>query len=400
MCEVTLMNDLQRCLDVSSRSEVTGRRARRVTRLGRAARRFRASSQAPHGQAVHDVVVVGAGVAGSVTAMLLARQGRRVLLVDRSDASARPYDVAQVGPAGMVLLERWGLLDRLIGTGCATASSVWVSDREQTFRVRHRMLFPRRLDLLAVLLRAASHSGVVVRTGFTVRDLVWQDDKVAGVVGTGEDQRAVCEQADLVIGADGRHSTVARAAGAYAVRAEPSAWGEYSAGWDGVDCRAPELFARDKAAVLAVPSGDQGAWVVVSLPVEAWARYKRATEASDWAGLAHASSLANRLAAARRSTRFYGTADLGACVRRSTGPGWRIVGDASRHAGGAFSYGDTHCLIQSHLLASALDSGVASYEAQSDAMLREMEGLSGALPRRVAEFEGAVARQLRQVVAS
>lgn len=396
MCEITLLNDLQRCLDLSSRS-VTGHRPRRVTWLGRAARRLRASS-APQEQSRHDVIVVGAGVAGSVTAMLLARQGRRVLLVDRSPVSARPYDVAQVGPAGVLLLERWGLLDRLIGKGCATASSVWLSDGDRTFQLRHRICFPLRRALRVVLLQAASDSGVVVRTGFTVRDLVWQDDRVAGVVGTGTDERAVCEHAHIVIGADGRHSTVARAAGAYALHAEPSHRGEYSAGWDGVDCRAPALYTHDGAAVLLLPSGDHGAWVVVSLPVEAWARYKRATEVTYRAGLARASSVADRLAGARRSTRFYGTADLDACVRRSAGPGWRLVGDASRHAGGAFSYGDTHCLIQSELLASALDGGVASYEARSDAILREMESLSGGLPNRVGEFEEAAVRQLRQVL--
>ena len=66
----------------------------------------------------YDVIVVGARCAGSPTAMLLARQGYRVLLVDRTTFPSDTISTHVIHPTGIAALNRWGLLDKLLPTGC------------------------------------------------------------------------------------------------------------------------------------------------------------------------------------------------------------------------------------------------------------------------------------------
>ena len=66
----------------------------------------------------YDVIVVGARCAGSPTAMLLARRGHRVLLVDRATFPSDTVSTHLVHPPGVAALRRWGVLDEVLGTGC------------------------------------------------------------------------------------------------------------------------------------------------------------------------------------------------------------------------------------------------------------------------------------------
>ena len=65
----------------------------------------------------YDVVVVGGRVAGASTAMLLARAGARVLVLDRSPYASDTLSTHGLMRAGVLQLTRWGLLDRVVATG-------------------------------------------------------------------------------------------------------------------------------------------------------------------------------------------------------------------------------------------------------------------------------------------
>ena len=67
---------------------------------------------------LYDVIVVGARCAGAPTAMLLARQGYRVLVVDRATFPSDTVSTHLIHPPGVHALRRWTLLDRVIATGC------------------------------------------------------------------------------------------------------------------------------------------------------------------------------------------------------------------------------------------------------------------------------------------
>ena len=67
---------------------------------------------------MYDAIVVGARCAGSPTAMLLARQGHKVLLVDRDKFPSDIMSTHYIHLPGKVRLSRWGLLDKVMATGC------------------------------------------------------------------------------------------------------------------------------------------------------------------------------------------------------------------------------------------------------------------------------------------
>src|SRR4026209_988071 len=67
---------------------------------------------------MYDVIVVGARCAGAPTAMLLARKGYRVLVVDRATFPSDTISTHVIHPPGVLAMQRWGLLDQLKATDC------------------------------------------------------------------------------------------------------------------------------------------------------------------------------------------------------------------------------------------------------------------------------------------
>ena len=181
------------------------------------------------GAAMHDVIVVGARCAGTPTARLLARQGYRVLLVDRATFPSDTISTHCIRMSGIVQLQRWGLLDRVAATNCSPIRKLMThrGDFALTGTPPPRpdglvSYGPRRTKLDTVLVKAAAEAGAEVRTGFTVQDLLLEDDRVVGLRGQTRGGQAVTERARLVIGADGKHSLVARCVQAAPYREVPA----------------------------------------------------------------------------------------------------------------------------------------------------------------------------------
>ena len=129
---------------------------------------------------MYDAIVVGARCAGSPTAMLLARRGFKVLLVDKTTFPSDTISTHILWPHGAEILGRWGLLPRLAATGVPPIC------RHMTFDVGPFALCgtipdandgmggfcPRRTVLDALLVSAAAESGAEVREGFAVDEIV------------------------------------------------------------------------------------------------------------------------------------------------------------------------------------------------------------------------------------
>jgi 2-polyprenyl-6-methoxyphenol hydroxylase-like FAD-dependent oxidoreductase len=165
----------------------------------------------------YDVIVVGARCAGSPTAMLLARQGYRVLLVDRATFPSDTISTHVVHPTGIAALNRWGLLGQLLSTGCPPVSTytfdfgpftIAGSPGTDDSPVAYA---PRRIVLDKLLVDAAASAGAEVRQGFTVQEVLTDGGRVTGIRGRGKSGHVVSEHAWMVIGADGLHSAVAAA---------------------------------------------------------------------------------------------------------------------------------------------------------------------------------------------
>src|SRR6476620_1664849 len=174
----------------------------------------------------HDVVVVGARVAGAATALLLARSGHDVLLVDKASLPRDTLSTHSLVRGGVVQLARWGLLDEVLASGAPAIRSVRFHEHgpgagaplRRTVKERagvDLMLAPRRYVLDEILADAAVRAGATLRTGTTVTD-VRRDahGRVVGVVGRDRDGTSFESRARIVVGADGVRSRMARLLGA------------------------------------------------------------------------------------------------------------------------------------------------------------------------------------------
>src|SRR5437667_4168951 len=156
----------------------------------------------------YDAIIVGARCAGSPTAMLLARKGYRVLVVDRATFPSDTVSTHVMHPLGVAALVRWGLLDRLVATGCppihtytfdfgpfTLSGAPGTADAPVAY-------CPRRTVLDKLLVDAAVAAGADVREGFTVAEVTFDDGHVVGIKGHSKGGNAVEERAKIVIGAD------------------------------------------------------------------------------------------------------------------------------------------------------------------------------------------------------
>ena len=191
---------------------------------------------------MYDAIVIGARCAGAPTAMLLARKGYDVLLVDRATfPSDLPHGhfIHRHGPRR---LNRWGLLDRVVATNCPPITSM-TSDFGDFPLVGTGLMVdgvalgygPRRSALDNVLVAAAVEAGAELRAGFVVEDFVTDGDRITGIRGRdGRGGSSVTERATVTIGADGRNSRLARFVQAPVSEATPALTCWYFSYWSGV----------------------------------------------------------------------------------------------------------------------------------------------------------------------
>jgi menaquinone-9 beta-reductase len=282
-----------------------------------------------------DVIVVGAGPAGSATAALFAEQGRRVLLLDAARFPRAKPCAEYISPGGAAILGRLGVLERL----ATTHTGRWlrgmqiqapgggrhlVEYQDADGRARQGLSISR-LVLDATLIEIARSRGAEVREGFRVRD-VWRDGvRVKGVIGPfGE--RLV---ASLVVGADGLHSIVARAIGARRAAGWPKRLG-LVAHFEGVNW--PDDYGRmvvgPRGYVGVAPLNHDGL-VTIGLVRSIPRGRLGAPAAALEVGLADYPALAGRLSSRRLATKVHGIGPLASRVRVSAGPGYALVGDAA-----------------------------------------------------------------------
>jgi flavin-dependent dehydrogenase len=131
----------------------------------------------------YDVIVIGARCAGSPTAMLLARMGYEVLVVDRATFPSDTLSTHLIHTPGVATLKQWGLLDRLVATGCPPIDTYAFDFGPFTLSGSPEIdgtpaaYAPRRTVLDKLLVDAAREAGAEVREGFTVEDLVLREGR-------------------------------------------------------------------------------------------------------------------------------------------------------------------------------------------------------------------------------
>ena len=309
---------------------------------------------------VYDAIVIGARCAGASTAMLLARAGHSVLLVDRARFPSEIPHGHFIHRHGPVRLSRWRLLDRVLATGCPAITSLLVDFGDFPLAGRELVvdgvpvgLGPRRGALDGVLVNAAVEAGTELREGFVVDELVFDDGRVVGIDGRSGGKR-VRELARFVIGADGRNSGVAKRVQAPAYDAVPTLSIWYFSYWSGVPGEALELYQRGRRIIFAFPTNDELHAVFVGWPAAELDTVRRNPEAALLAAVDLFPELAERVRGGLREERLRGATHLPNFLRRAGGPGWALVGDAGCHKDPYLALGLCDAFRDAELLADAL----------------------------------------------
>ena len=345
----------------------------------------------------YDVVIAGARCAGASTAMLLARQGLRVLVVDPANRGSDTLSTHALMRGGVLQLHRWGLLDaiRAAETPTIRTTTFHYGDEAIEVSIKERdgvdgLYAPRRTVLDAILCDAALAAGAEVVHGYSVVDVLRAPDgRIRGANVAGADRQVIDVAADLVIGADGVRSRVARI-----LEAEPdysvlhttaSIYGYWKdLGWEGFHW----LFDIG-AAVGSIPTNDDDTCVFASLPP---ARFEtERTDGLDAVYHALLSDVSPELAQSVNESELSGKlrafAGKPGFLRRSAGPGWALVGDAGYFKDPITAHGITDALRDAELLARVVaeggDAALAGYQETRDDLVKGLLDVTA----HIASFE-------------
>ena len=327
----------------------------------------------------YDVVVVGGRVAGAATALLLARAGARVAVVERSPYGSDTVSTHALMRAGVMQLRRWGVLDTLVGTGLppvrrtlfhyADGETVDVSIRP--YAGVDALYAPRRHTLDRLLVDAAAQAGADVRHGTSVTELLrGPDGRVRGVRTVGPDGVRRDLRAAITVGADGLRSTVAGQVGAHALRRGRHAGAVLYRYLTDLPAAGYEWAYGEGATAGLIPTEDGATLAFVATTPDRMRVERRGGTEGAFRRLllAAAPALVDRVAAATPTGHMRGWAGATGHIRQSWGPGWALVGDAGYFKDPATAHGMTDALRDADLLATAVLEVLAGGVAEARAM--------------------------------
>jgi flavin-dependent dehydrogenase len=348
---------------------------------------------------MYDVAIVGARCAGSTLALMLARQGLKVVAIDRTVFPSDTMSGHFIQPAGVSCLRRLGLFEALEGLRAPPQETMTVDFGPVVLSGRPAPApdgtcsshAPRRYLFDPMLADAAVAAGAELREGVSFAEPIVEDGRVVGMQVKGASGRPDAIRARLVVGADGKRSRVARAVGARAYDTRPSASCMSYGYWSDFDADSTRLFIRDGLFAVTVPSNDGLTFVGFAWPHTNFARVRADIGAAFREAAATLPWVADRLASAKRVGRFIGTGDLDGFFRTASGPGWALLGDAGYHKDPITAQGMTDALLHAELLAAAivqglsegnsLDSALSEYGRRRDAKAQPMYALTSDLAR-------------------
>jgi flavin-dependent dehydrogenase len=332
-----------------------------------------------------DVVIVGARCAGAATALLLARAGARVLLVDRGSYGADALSTHALMRGAVLQLHRWGVLPAIVAAGTPPVHSTTFSYTQQDVTVPIEPKFgvsalfaPRRALLDRILVDAAAQSGADVSYGVRVDDVVTdKNGRVRGITAVAGGTRRQVE-ADIVIGADGLYSTVAQRTGAACAVEGRHSTGILYSYWEGLPLDGFYWRFQRNASIGAIPTNNGLTCVFVAVPSARLPGEVHGDTISAYRRLIREASplVDERLDGARMVEPVRGFGGHLGFIKGSTGPGWALVGDAGYFKDPLTAHGITDALRDAELLSRAIVQGTtdafADYETTRDNLSRRL----------------------------
>jgi 2-polyprenyl-6-methoxyphenol hydroxylase-like FAD-dependent oxidoreductase len=219
-----------------------------------------------------------------------------------------------------------------------------------------------------LLVDAAVEAGAELREGFTVEELLWDGDRVAGIKGHGRNSAVVEERARIVIGADGVYSLVAKAVGAPEYDVKPPLTTNYYSYYSGFAAVDLEEYVRAYHAVGCFPTHDGLTLIAVLWPSNRFEEIRADIGGHVSKALQSTPTVAERREVAKREEKWYGTAGVPNYFRRPFGPGWALVGDAGYNKDPITAQGMNDAFIDAEGLTDALDDGWSGRRPLGDAL--------------------------------
>jgi 2-polyprenyl-6-methoxyphenol hydroxylase-like FAD-dependent oxidoreductase len=365
-----------------------------------------------------NAIIVGARVAGASTALLLARAGLQVLVVDRARRGSDTLSTHALMRGGVLQLRRWGLVDRVAATGAPPVRRVTFHYGAESLPISLKpyagvdaLYAPRRTVLDALLVDAAEEAGAQFNFGLSMTDLVHDGTgRAVGIVLRDRRGRSWTELARLIVGADGRDSVVAErtAAPSLAVGAHGAA---YTYGyWPAADLDGYHWYYGAGLSAGVIPTNDGLACVFVGgspATLCAALRYRSPAAAQRRLLARFEDRLADLVAAPPvGSVRLF--RGMPAQLRRPYGAGWALVGDAGWWKDPLSTHGITDAFRDAELLAAAVIAGASSeragaialagYQAQRDRIAWPMHSIVDRLASH--EWDLTEVRRLLRELAS
>ena len=309
-----------------------------------------------------EILVVGAGPAGSAAAAALARQGRDVLVIE-SSAHPRPKACAEyASPRIAEELRQLGLPDATWQADAVRLDGMRVI-RDGTavdihYRDRHGARTAWGLDRLAfdaALAGQAVAGGARLLEHTTFEAVRWDGARVAGArIRTPDGPAEVASR--MLIGADGAHSRVARDLGVQRPVRAPRRLGlvaHYEGVADLVDHG--EMHVGRGFYIGLAPLGGGRLNVGMALPLDGASRQPARKRYED--AIAAIPAVARRLDGKQRLTAIRGASPIGHRVARAAGPGWMLIGDAAGFIDPFTGEGIYRALRSARAAAEALAAG-------------------------------------------
>jgi flavin-dependent dehydrogenase len=328
-----------------------------------------------------DVVIVGARCAGAPLATLLARAGVNVVVVEVAEFPRDTLSTHIFEADALAFLDRLRLTEELRATGAPFVNRI--DNRAEDFRTvtdwpRQAgdvggLAAIRRFVLDPILARAAEEAGAEVRMRTKVTGLVEDSGRVAGVrvSGSGGDGEL---RARLVVGADGRNSTVGRLCGARKYNVTASRRGLYYGYFEGADLGAEPTFVFHRWSnrlVLGCPA-DGGLYLALALPDGSeLGRFRTDLERSFMEYVTSCEPVADAVRGATRVGKILGAVRWEGFFRDPSGPGWVLTGDAGHFKDPAAGRGIGDAFLQAEALASAITRGLEGSERDLDHALAD-----------------------------
>jgi flavin-dependent dehydrogenase len=323
-----------------------------------------------------DAIVIGARCGGSATAMLLARQGHSVLVVDRAEFPSDTFSTHFVTAPGTALLERWGAIPRLKERGVPFFDYILLNVAGNVMNTADvfgplNVCSPRRTDLDTVLRDMAIEAGAEVRMQTSVSEVLRDDDgRVTGVRLRDAAGNTSEERAAIVVGADGRTGVLARTV-------EPATRDEHDihgrglfAYFDDFEYASEAAGFMDGAFLFAFPTGPRSACIGTEVGPELDDAIRQDPEGVFKARIGLDPDLLARVEGATRDGRWHTGELSGGFFRHAAGPGWALVGDAACTKDPLLGHGITDAFVGAELLAAAIHED--ALDRYDDALWRQL----------------------------